>query len=185
MKHLKISAFALLVTLIATSAYAADPHAGLPWGNFALRLLNAAVFIGIIWYFAGKGIKKFFAEYKVNAQRQLDEASELKAEAEKRLAYIETQVSNVEEECSKLLTEGRNQAEALKASIIADAEAQAAKIVEQAKLAAAQDGKNERARIQAEIADEIIAGLEKELATRLDAAEHKKLLQKSLSKVVI
>ena len=55
------AAFGVTDVLISCQvAEASDGH-GLPWGDFLLRIVNAAIFVGIIWYAAGKKLKSFFA----------------------------------------------------------------------------------------------------------------------------
>lgn len=46
-------ALVLLTTVVAFAEPAELEHEGLPWGNFALRLVNILIFLGIIWYAAG------------------------------------------------------------------------------------------------------------------------------------
>ncbi len=183
MKYLGSFVTVLAVLAIADFAYASDAHQ-IPWGNFSLRLLNFAIFIGILWYFAGKAIKAFIAKHQATAKDDLEIASSLKKKAESDLALVEEKLRTVENECKKLLADGKAQAEAIKASIISDAEKQAERIIEQAKLAAEQDAKTEIEKIKAQLADEIIANMEKEIIARLDKTEHNKLIEKSLSKVV-
>ena len=67
----------------------------------------------------------------------------------------------------------------------ADAEQQAARIVEQAVRNAEQEGKAELETIRARMADTIVAELEKSLVERLDARTHQNLIDKSLTKVVL
>ena len=73
----------------------------------------------------------------------------------------------------------------MKAAILADAETQAARIVEQAARNAEQEGKAELEAIRARMAETIVAELEKSLVERLDAATHQDLIDKSLTKVVL
>lgn len=183
MKYLGSFAFMFLMCAVADFAYAADGHA-LPWGNFGLRVLNLAIFIGILWYAGGKLVKAFLAKHQEQVKEDLENAKQLKIKAEKNLAMAEERLRSVEGECQKLLEEGKAQAEAIKASIIADAEKQAERIVEQAKLAADQDVKSEIEKIKAQMADEIVAQMEKEITARLKKSEHNALIEKSLSKVV-
>lgn len=182
MRYVYAFALVMILCLSANNAFAAD--GALPWNNLFLRVLNALIFVGIIWYAGGKIIKKFFVDYRSNVVRKMDEAEELKAFAADRLAQIEDQIRNVEKECMDILAEGRRQAEALHASIIADAEIQAKRIIEQAKFSAEQESKNQRAAIQAQIAEHVVSIMENEIDTRIDANGHLKLLEKYLSKVV-
>lgn len=183
MKYISSLALVVLVCMTADCAYAAEGH-GLPWGNFALRMLNLFIFLGILWYAGGKLVKAFLAKHQAQVKEELDTAKELKQKAERNLADAEEKLRSVEGECAKLLEDGRKQAEAIKTAIISDAQKQAERIIEQAKLAAEQDVKSEVQKIKAQMADEIVAAMEKEIASRLDKNGHNALIEKSLSKVV-
>lgn len=185
MRKMVISLAALAAVLAASGhALAADEHI-LAWDNFALRVLNVIIFIGIIWYAAGALIKKFFVGHREAVAREVAELERLKKEAAEHLADVERRVAGVEQECEKLLADGRAQAESLKAAILADAEKQAAQIVEQARRSAEQEGKSEFDAIRAGLADEIVKAMEQGLMKKLGAAEHQKLIDKSLTKVVL
>ena len=185
MQKFVISLAALMVLLsVSGQALAAEEHV-LAWDNFALRVLNVIIFIGIIWYAVGALIWKFFVGHKETVASELAELERLKNEAAEHLADVERRVAGVEQECEKLLSEGRSQAESLKAAILADAEKQAARILEQARRSAEQEGRSELDRIRAGLADEIIKAMEEGLTKRLGEAEHQKLIDKSLIKVVL
>ena len=185
MRKLVISLAALMAALAASGhAMAADEHV-LAWDNFALRVLNVIIFIGIIWYAAGALIKKFFIGRREAIAHEVAELERLKKEAAEHLADVEHRVAGVEQECENLLADGKAQAERLKAAILADAEKQAAQILEQARRGAEQEGKSELDAIRAELADEIVKVMEQGLMKKLDAAEHQKLIDKSLTKVVL
>lgn len=158
---------------------------GLPWGNFLLRLANILIFLGIIWYAGGKIIRKFFVGRRASIVTEMEDLDRLKKEAAAHLAEVERRVAGVEAECKALLEEGRAQAESLKAAILAEAEKQAAQIVEQARRSAEQEGKAELDSIRARMADDIVAAVEKGLVDRLDAAGQQKLIDNSLTKVVL
>lgn len=175
----------VLLTAVVACAEPEMEHEGLPWGNFALRLVNILIFLGIIWYAAGGLIKKYFVGRRAAIITEMEELDRLKKEAAAHLADVERRVAGVEAEARALLEEGRAQAEHLKAAILADAERQAAQIVEQARRSAEQEGKAELDAIRARMADDIVAAVEKGLAERLDAAAHQKLIDNSLTKVVL
>lgn len=183
MKYLSSFAFVVLSFAAADFAFASEGHA-IPWGNFALRVLNFAIFIGIIGYFAGKLIKNFLAKHQAEVKEELETAKALKQQAEHNLSLAEEKLRTVETECTKLLEDGKMQAEAIKSAIIADAEKQAERIIEQAKLAAEQDVNAEVQKIKAQMAEEIVKTMEKEIVSRLDTSAHNALIEKSLSKVV-
>lgn len=187
-KFKSLLAACVLVPGTVCAAFAAGHGAEgepLAWGNFALRMVNVLIFIGIIWYAAGGLIRKFFVGRRASIVQEMDDLDRLKKEAAAHLADAERRVAHVEAECAALLEEGRAQAESLRASILAEAERQAAQIVEQARRSAEQEGKAELEAIRARMADEIVAAMEKSLGSRLDAAEHQKLIDNSLTKVVL
>lgn len=181
-----LTACAMVLAFVGVaSANAGVEDEGLPWGNFLLRLVNILIFLGIIWYGAGKIIKKFFVGRRASIVTEMEALDRLKKEAAAHLAEVERRVAGVEAECRALLEEGRAQAESLKAAILAEAEKQAAQIVEQARRSAEQEGKAELDAIRARMADDIVAAVEKGLVERLDAAEQQKLIDNSLTKVVL
>ncbi|MBR3881509.1 MAG: ATP synthase F0 subunit B [Mailhella sp.] len=173
-----------LVLLSCQVAEASEGH-GLPWGDFLLRMINAAIFVWIIWKMAGKKLKTFFVGRREEVVQEMDDLAVRKQEAEARLAEVERHIADVEAECAKLLEDGRAQAERMKAAILADAEQQAARIVEQAVRNAEQEGKAELEAIRVRMAETIVTELEKSLVERLDAETHQNLIDKSLTKVVL
>lgn len=182
-KYSAIAAFVLILAGCRTAFASAGES--LPWGDFLLRTINAAVFIGIIWYAAGKLIKKFFVDRRAGIVQEMEELTRRHKEAENRLAEVESQIAGVESECAALLEEGRAQAEHMKSVILADAEKQAARIVEQARRNAEQEGKAELESIRNRMAEAIVSAVEQSLTEKLDAKMHQKLLDKSLTKVVL
>ena len=179
-----MTAACALVLATCQIACASDGHS-LPWGDFLLRVINGAIFVGIIWYEASKIIRKFFTDRREGIVREMDDLARRKAEAEANLAEVERRIADVDAECTKLLEEGRAQAERIRASILAEAEKEAAHIVEQAVLAAEQEGKAELEAIRERMAETIVAEVEKSLLGGLDAKTHQKLIDKSLTKVVL
>ncbi len=181
--HGSVTACAL-VLISCQVAYAGEGHS-LPWGDFLLRVINAAIFVGIIWYAAGKLIKKFFTGRREEIVQEMDDVARRKQEAEAQLADVERRIADVEAECAKLLEEGRAQAERISAAIVSEAEQQAASIVAQAKVSAEQEGKAELQAIRERMSETIVAEVEKALLDKLDATMHQKLIDKSLTKVVL
>ncbi len=183
-KLINITAQCAFLLALAQTALASEGH-GIPWGDFFLRLLNFAIFIGIIWYAAGKLIKRFFRERREGVVREMEELDRKRKDAEERLADVEQRISGAEEECRKILDEGRVQAERMKDQILEDARVQAERIVEQATRLAEQQGKAELDSLRSRMADSIVGQVEKSLAETLDNEKHMRLIDKSLSKVVL
>lgn len=186
-KHL-IAACVIVATAVCVayaSGGAEGEHHDLPWGDFAFRVTNLAIFLGIIYYFAGKKIAGFFSSRRYNIETELSDLAKRKVQAEQKLKEVEKNIANLEQERTKILSECKAQGEALRASIIEKAKAQAEQITAQAVVSAAQETKYAVEKIRAEMADLVVATAEKMLQTQLTKDEHEKLIDKYLTKVVL
>lgn len=189
MKGLRNLLLLLAVTLLATSvAQASGGEAGAhhyDWSNLGLRVLNFAIFIAIIYFAARKKIAAFFGGRRNGIEQQFNDLEARKTEARAKLSDVENHIANLESERAAILAEYKAQGESLKASIISNAEESAAQIIAQAKKSAENEVKYAREAMKAELADMIVDATEKMLAERLGGAEHEKLIDKSLTKVVL
>ncbi len=172
-----------LVMLSASTAFAAEGE--LPWDNFAWRMLNIAIFVAILYKAVGKKACAFFTGRREGIRQELDDLDVRREEARKNLAKIEASIANLNEERAAILEESKVQAEAGKKAIIEEAERQAEQIIVAARRTAENEGRAILADVRAAIADEIVDAAEKVLETKLDGAKHTKLINNSLTKVVL
>jgi F-type H+-transporting ATPase subunit b len=98
---------------------------------------------------------------------------------------VERSIAGINAEREKILADCVAQGESLKAGIIESAHKAAARIEEQARLTAANERKAALKNVRAEVADLVAAAAEKALASKLSAADHDKLINDSLTKVVL
>ncbi|MDR2055390.1 MAG: ATP synthase F0 subunit B [Desulfovibrio sp.] len=166
-------------------ALASDGHGEPRWDDFGWRVLNFVIFVGILWYFIGGLAVRYFRGRKQGIRETLDNLEERRRSASENLAIVEKRIAGLNQEREAILQESRQQAQALKEGIIADAERQAAQIIAQAKSAAESEGRAVLAEVRGIIADEIVVAAEKVLSARLDNAAHEKLIDNSLNKVVL
>lgn len=176
---------ALVVALLwADPSLASEGHEP-RWGDFAWRVVNLILFCGILWYFTGNLIKRFFRNRKQTIQDTLDGLEQRREEAKARLAEIERRIAGLEAERQAILSESQEQAERLKSGIVADAQRQAEQILEQARRSAENEGRAMLDQVRATVANEIIEAASKSLRVQLTEKDHEKLLAQSLNKVVI
>ncbi len=169
---------------MTSNAYAAGvPSDEINWLDFALRVLNVAIFLGIIWYMAGNKIKGALIGRGQKVVSDMDELEQKKQKAMTDLAELEKRIANVDEECSKLLNEGRIVAENMANAIVDEAKKQAEAIVTQAHKSAEQAIKSEIDDIRAKIADEVMAEVRKNLEQSIDNTAHHKLIDSSINRV--
>ncbi len=172
-----------LVLLSASSAMAAEGP--LPWDNFAWRILNLVIFVAVLWIAIGKKACAFFTGRREGIRQELDDLDVRREEAKMNLVKLEASIANLAAERAAILEESKVQAEAGKKAIIEEAERQAEQIIVAARRTAENEGRTILADVRAAIADEIVDAAEKVLETKLDAAKHTKLINNSLTKVVL
>jgi F-type H+-transporting ATPase subunit b len=176
---------ALLVLVLAPAALASEGAAHESALTTALRVVNFIIFVGIIYKFAGKKIAEAFGGRRKQIETQLSDLEARKKDAEQKLAEVERGIANIDAEREKILADCVAQGEALKAGIIESAHKAAERIKEQARLTAANERKAALKNVRAEVDDLVAAAAEKALASRLSAEDHDKLINDSLTKVVL
>jgi len=178
-----------LMLLAVAVVFASDGHAEeggqSPGMNLFWRLLNIAIFIGLLYKLVGAKAKTFFAGRRDGIRAELEDMEARKTYAERRLAEIRERIANLDAERKAILEESRTQAEQIKAAILAEAHKQAEQVREQALLAAENEGKAAIEQLRAALANEIVAAAEALLQVKIDGALHEKLIDNSLTKVVL
>ncbi len=187
MQRFKIVITAFCIVLVSASlAFAsAEGEAHESWTNLLFRILNFVIFIGAIYYFFGKKLIAFFKGRTEGIATEIASLEERKAKAQADLAGVEKRIANLEEERQAILADYKVQGEAMKASIIANAEKTASQIAAQAKVTAQNEINAAIDAIRAEMADKIVEATEQLITQKLSAAEHTKLVDKYLTKVVL
>lgn len=179
----QILVLAAALLCLSARAFAAEGHHEPRWGDFAWRVANLIIFCGILWYFTGGLIKRFFKNRKQAIQDTLTDLERRKEEARAKLAEVEKRIASLEEERKAILDESRLQAERLKKGIMESAKRQADQIVENARRTAENESQAALAGVRATMADEIVEAAGKALQNRLTKEDHDKLINNALDKV--
>lgn len=181
-----IALCALFVVGLCGIAYAADGgEHHYDWKNFAFRIVNFVIFVAILYKAFGKKATDFFRTRRYTIENELEDLNKRKADAETRLAEVGKSIADLESERKRILVEYQAQGEALKASIIEKAKKSAEQIKAQAELTGVNEAKAAVEAMRAEMADLVVAAAEKVIAEKLTKAEHEKLIEKYLAKVVL
>lgn len=178
---------AFSVLLAATAAYASGGGGehSIPWGNFAFRVINLILVIAILYKFAGSKIAALFKGRQSNIRQELDDLQARKETAEKKLQDVEQSIANLEQEKEAILSEAKEQGEAIKQAIIQKAEESAEQIKAQAKVSAEQEASVALEEMRAELADKVVEAAEKIVQGKLTKAQHENLVDEYLTKVVL
>ncbi|MCL1915716.1 MAG: ATP synthase F0 subunit B [Desulfovibrionaceae bacterium] len=158
---------------------------GSRWVDFCFRLLTFTLFIALIWLAAGDRVKGFLNGRSERIAAELANLEKAKVQASRRLKEVEAKIVNLDKERQALLIAYKAQGEALKSEIIVKAEKNARQIIAQAKLTAQNEVDKAMQDMRSEIAEEIFSTAESLLRKKLDGQAHEKLMDKSLSKVVL
>jgi F-type H+-transporting ATPase subunit b len=175
-----------LLALLAGTACAAEAgEHGESWNNLIWRIINVLLFAGALIYLVGKKVVAFFKNRTETIAGEIAGLETRKAEAAKNLEEIGQRIATLEEERLAILTEYEIQGQALKEAIVAQAEKAAAQILSQAKDSARNEINAALDAMRAQMAEEIIKATERLLAEKLTPAEHARLIDTYLAKVVI
>lgn len=153
--------------------------------DFGFRLITFGLFVAVIWYAAGDKMKTGLKNRSQGIAKEIAELEAAKLEATRALKEVESQIIGLDKERQAILSSYKAQGEAIKSEIILKAEKTAKQIVTQSKRTAENEVEKALDEMRAVMADEIMAATEKLLKERLGAKEHEKLIDKSLTKVVL
>lgn len=179
--------FAGLVFVLRGAALAAEGEghgAGLNWTDFFLRLGNFVILLAILIKLLKKPMVGFFTKRREDIQSLLTELETKRREAEAKSAEYKTKLAVLEDETKKIVAELIAEGEAEKAKIIDAAHRQAEYLKEQAKLAIQQEIKAAKESLQEEIAELSVAEAERILRDKLFASDQERLIGEFMTRVV-
>ncbi len=182
--------FVVLLTAVAISSVASANAGGEVFTaenvkDYGLRIVNFIIFAFVLYKFLGAKIKEFFVGRRDGIKQELDDLASRQAEAEKKLREVESGIANMAQEKEAIITEAKQQGEAMKEAIIAKAHKDAEALKEQAKRTASNEAQAAVETIRAEMAEMVVAAAEKIVAEKLSAEDHGKLVDDYLTKVVL
>lgn len=127
--------FLVALLMVPATAMAAD-GAGPDWGRLGSAIVNFAIYLAILVKFGRGPVLAFFAGRRSGLLARVESAAKTRAEAEAALNVLKAKVDGLEAERKALLVEARELAERDRERVVSSAEAQAEKLVRDAKLQA-------------------------------------------------
>jgi F-type H+-transporting ATPase subunit b len=154
---------------------------GIP--GWILKLLNMAVFIGVLVYFVGGPVKRAFRERSEAIRRAADEARERREKADRMAGDIQARLSAIEAEVRAIHERAQAEGERQKRELITAAEAESQKILTAARNEV--DSRLKHARTElTEYAGQLASErAEQILREKITEQDQKKLFQESLREV--
>jgi F-type H+-transporting ATPase subunit b len=153
--------------------------------DFMWRVIDFAILAGIIWWALKKAnLKGSLAERQAGIEKALKEAEEARTEADRKLAEYSARLKQANEEIDQLQAAVRQEAQDEKVRIIAEANAMAEKIKQQAAAAATQEVAMARTALRGEAARLAVELAEQTLKEKVTREDQSRLVGEYLSKVV-
>lgn len=183
------SLFFLGIVLVASSGLAAETahhvDTAAQLKDFLYRLLNFALLAGILFWAAKKAdIKGLLAARREEVAKVLHAAEEAREEAERKLAEYTEKLEKANREIDDIQAAIKQEGEAEKARIIAEAKDAAERIRKQAELSANQEIQQARMRLQAETARLAVKLAQSALKQSVTQDDQDRFVDEYLKKVV-
>lgn len=174
--------FAGLLCLVAFPALAeGDAHG--EGSSLFFPVLNFALLIAALIYFARKPALAFFADRRSRIEGDLREAARLHKEAEERHAKWQRRLADLERELETIRQTSRERAETEREHILADARATAERIRRDASTAIEQELRRARERLRDEASDLAVEMAEGMLREQVTDADRDRLLDEFIARV--
>ncbi|SLM28968.1 ATP synthase subunit b 1 [Desulfamplus magnetovallimortis] len=176
--------FALVSAALASSG---GGHEAAPKGwviTDTYKVLNFIVLAGALFYIARKPVAEFFTSRVKGIEEQLAELEQKKNAAQKALEDYEAKIADLAGESERMLQDYIKQGEDAKKRILAEAEAQAAKLEENAKRNIEQEFAAAKLKLQQEIVEKALAQAEAMVRESISSEDQDRLVDEYLGKVV-
>lgn len=152
--------------------------------EFMFKVINFSVLVGLIWWLLSKKIKEFFVGRRVEIRAEMDDTEAQKAEARRKYEEYSSRLTKMTEEISGIADIIKDQGQAEKEKIIADAKKAAEKMQEDTKARMEQEFQKGSAALRLEAAQLAVEMAEEILRKNITAQDHNDMVRDYLDKVV-
>jgi F-type H+-transporting ATPase subunit b len=153
---------------------------GMP-APFGAYLLNAAVLYFILFRFLKKPVSEGLRKRKSSILKGMEEASRMRKDAEARLAEYEKKLANIDEEIERVRREMREDGEAERARILAEARVRRERMERDARLLVEQEFAAVREQLSKELISASFRSAAAALQTRVTADDQQRLADEYLN----
>ena len=167
--YLNIVALFPSLAFAASGAGHGDPHA-IPWVMIGQQVLNFAIAIFIIGYFAGGSISRYFKQRREEFLHLLKQAEEAKISAEQKKTEISEKLTKLTATKEQVLSNAKAEAIAMKTRMLQEAEDFATKLKVDAQRTSVFEAERAKAKIRAELLEKSINASKTELPRIVDGA---------------
>lgn len=173
---------AVLMVGMAAPAFAAGEGAP-PTGQLVSSIVNFVIYVSAVVYFARKPVMAFFSGRAERLTASITEATAREAAAKEALASARSKVEGLSQHKAATLAEYQALGERERDTIVAQAKAQATKIVEDAHTAATVEARSARQALEGRLLDAALVRAEAHLRSHLDGAAQVRWLERGIERV--
>jgi F-type H+-transporting ATPase subunit b len=156
---------------------------GLNLKLFIAQLINFAIVLFVLWKWVFTPITKALSSRTEKIEASLKTAESIAQERQQFSEWQKQQMTAVRQEAGSVLVEAKNQAEALRNSMLIETREQQEQILAKTKTQLEAERTQTMESAKAELANLVIAASEKILGEKLDSHKDKELITKSISEV--
>jgi len=160
-----------------------EEHGGNPLVDLGWRVLNFIIFAAILYFAASKPVRNFLNGRIEGIKKQLEDAENAKAEAEKRATDCMRKLESLEEEIKDICDTLQKEGEVERERIIEAAHIAAEKIKAQAEFSAEQELKKAIMAIKEEAAEAALEIAGKMLVKEIKKEDQKKLVSEYIESI--
>ncbi len=176
-----LAALLLLLAAPALAAGGGEEHGSLI--DLLYPMINLVILLAVLVYFARKPVQAFFEERRSGIRGELDDAAQLKKDAEENFSKWQRRLADLERELEEIRTTARERAETEREHILAAAQESAARVRRDATTAIEREVRRAHDRLRDEASDlavELAAGM---LREQVGPADRERLLDEFITRV--
>lgn len=165
------------------TAFAAEESQ--PWGIWLSvgRMFNLLLVVTLLVVIARKPLSKFFAGRSDAIREQLAEARKARADAEARLAEVQSRMSRLDDELKEIADTAEKEAQDEYAKMLAQAEQDAGRIVERSRQEIEGMTRAAQQELRLHAAELSVALAEEKIQNEISGDDHERLLNRFVSKL--
>lgn len=150
---------------------------------FGAMLLNSGILFYLLYRFAKKPVSDGLKARKANLLKGMEEAAQMKKDAEESLASYEQKLANVDQEIERVRAEMRSSGESERKRILAEAKEKRVRMERDAQVLITQELKAAREGLLADMSRTALASAEIALKSKITAADQTRLAEEYLASI--
>lgn len=175
----------LLAGFAAFPATALAAEEGEPWGIWLSlgRLFNIVLVVGVLVWIARKPLSNFFAGRSDSIREQLAEAQKASADAEAKLAEVQSRMSRLNDELKEIAGTAEKESQDEYKKLLAQAEQDAEKIVERSRQEIEGMTRTAHQELRLHAAELSVRLAEEKIQNEISGADHERLFNRFVSRL--